>query len=141
MSLWIERRGVSRNVGRSEHVRRSRVVSLMVCALLALGCGPFHKYVLPTGDGGSGYSPHALQGRITAVEADRFTIAGDGGEMTMIPIGPETRFYKLSGGVVLRPELTVGHRVRIWFASPITSAGTAAVVLLASLDPADDWPK
>jgi hypothetical protein len=38
-----------------------------------------------------------------------------------------------------------GHRVRIWFHSPKVaedgSRGPAAVVQLASLDPADDWPK
>jgi hypothetical protein len=121
---------------------RARRASLILCALLlAGGCDYLHRYKLPSGDGGGDYAPHALQGRITALDADRLTVASDGGDTTVIPIAPGTRFYKLTGGVVLRPELMVGHRVRVWFASPKVPTGPAAVVLLASLDPSDDWPK
>ena len=115
---------------------------LTLCTLLVMtGCG--QKTVLPTGDGEARYSPPSLQGRITGVEEMRITVASDAGEMIAVETSPETKFYKLVGGVVLRQELMAGHRVRVWFVShkPPYVPPRAAVVMLASLDPADDWPK
>lgn len=120
---------------------RRAVRILTLCALAVLtAC---HRYVLPTGDGESRYSPPSLQGRITAVDEMGITVASDAGDMIAVETPPDTRLYKLAGGVVLRHELVVGHRVRVWFAShkPPYMPPHAAVVMLASLDPADDWPK
>jgi hypothetical protein len=127
---------------RRDLARRSGALYLTVCVLLALAsCSRFQRYVVPKGDGGTKHAVHALQGRITAVEADKLTVVSDGGETVVVPTTPSTRFYKLVGGVVLRPELMPGHRVRVWYTSSKPPVGPAAVVMLASLDPTDDWPK
>ena len=68
----------------------------------------------------------------------------DGGETVEIDTPAETKYFKLAGGLVLRPELVVGQRVRVWYQSANPKPGDpkqAVVVMLASLDPADDWPK
>ena len=120
------------------------VRTLTICALLALGVsGCLHKYGLPTGDGEPDYSPPSLQGRITAVDTAKITVMAEAGETVDIETPSDTRFYKLAGGVVLRQELVAGHRVRVWFVQhkPPYMPPRAAVVMLASLDPGDDWPK
>jgi hypothetical protein len=116
---------------------------LLVAALCAAGCG--RGYVLPVGDGITPYSPAALQGRIAEIAPDRLMITLDSSGMTTVLTPAETKFFRATGGLVLRQELVVGQRVRVWFPTPSAEkAGdppTAAVVMLASLDPADDWPE
>lgn len=138
-------------VGRSTSVqkwegRRSqgwrRIAVALAVAMTLAGCT--HRYVVPNGDPESEYSPPALQGRITAVGPQQITVMADGGETVEIDTPAETKYFKLAGGLVLRPELVVGQRVRVWYQSANPKPGDpkqAVVVMLASLDPADDWPK
>jgi hypothetical protein len=144
MRLSVDSLAVAGTASGDRRAWRGRHVVLALVVLLACA-SCLNRYVLPTGDGESKHSPHAVQGRITAIDADQLTVLSDGGETLMIAVDPETKFYKAVGGVVLRPELMTGHRVRIWFhsqkAAEGASRGPAAVVELASLDPADDWPK
>ena len=154
--MWAEgasRKTMSLSIEYAESRRRPRhhgrgglaaVLNLTMCALLVLsigGCG--RRVVLPKGDGESKYSPPSLQGRITVVDPMQITVGSDTGETVVIETPADTRFYKLVGGVVLRPELMAGQRIRVWFAQhkPPYMPPRAAVVMLASLDPADDWPK
>ena len=115
----------------------------LIVALTLTGC--VGRYTVPTGEIGERTSPYSLQGRITALNADELTVASDDGATTVVQIPPETSFLKMNAGVVLRPELLVGHRVRVWYdskpGSKAADAKRAAVVMLASLDPRDDWPK
>jgi hypothetical protein len=121
-----------------------RLAWLPLATVYVLTFAACARYVVPKGDGEGDYSPHAVQGRIAAVEGAQLTVASDSGEMLTIETPPDTRFYKVAGGVVLRQELVVGQRVRVWFDRPPAQDGTgprrAAVIILASLDPADDWP-
>jgi hypothetical protein len=56
----------------------------------------------------------------------------------------DTRLLKAGDGLVLRPELMPGHKVRVWYDSPKRAAEAgphaAVAVMLASLDPKDEWP-
>ncbi len=121
----------------------TRREGLALCvALTLIGCG--HRYVVPTGEVGERPSPYALQGRIVELTADQMTVSTDDGSMAVVQLPPETKFMKVNDGVVFRQELIVGHRVRVWFDGPADSraaaARRAAVVMLASLDPRDNWP-
>jgi len=122
--------------------RCRRIAVALGVAMALAGCT--HRYALPNGDPESEYSPPALQGRITAVGPQQLTVMTDGGETVEIDTPAETKYFKLVGGLVLRHELVTGQRVRVWYQSANPKpdvARQAAVVLLASLDPADDWPK
>jgi hypothetical protein len=116
---------------------------LVLCAALLDGAC-WRGYSVPTGTIGEQYSPHALQGRITAVQDTQLTVESDGGGTTSVMLTADTRLLKVSDGLVLRPELMAGQKVRIWFESPRQPEGSgphpAAVIMLASLDPRDDWP-
>ena len=120
-----------------------RLAWLLLTTVYVLTFAACARYVLPKGDGEGDHSPHAVQGRIATVEAAQLTVTSDSGEMLTIETPPDTKFFKFAGGVVLRQELVVGQRVRVWFDRPAAQDGTAsrraAVVILASLDPADDW--
>jgi hypothetical protein len=138
-------------VGRSNSAQRwegrnsdgwRRIAVAVAVAMTLAGCT--HRYVVPNGDPDSKYSPPALQGRIMAVGPQQITVMADGGETVEIDTPSETKYFKLAGGLVLRPELVVGQRVRVWYESANPKPGAprhAAAVLLASLDPGDDWPK
>jgi hypothetical protein len=146
-------RAMSRSIEHAESGYRPRhhgrggftaVLNFTLCALVVLTTGGcVRQGELPKGDGEAKYSPPSLQGRITAVDPMQITVGSDTGEMVVVETPADTRFYKLVGGVVLRSELMAGHRVRVWFVQhkPPYMPPRAAVVMLASLDPADDWPK
>ena len=122
--------------------RWRRIVAAVGVAMALAGCT--HRYALPNGDPEIKYSPPALQGRITAVGPQQLTVMTDGGETVEIDTPAETKYFKIAGGLVLRQELIVGQRVRVWYQSANSKPNVprpAAVVLLASLDPGDDWPK
>lgn len=133
---------MSRRERSSTPRRHSWLIAFLCAVALASACR--HRYVLPNGDGESTYSPPALQGRITAVAPEQLTIMADGGDSVTVQTTADTKYYKLAGGLVLRPELMMGHRVRVWYQVATPKAGEplhAAVVVLSSLDPNDDWPK
>jgi hypothetical protein len=103
-------------------------------------------YVVPTGEVGQQYSAPAIQGRISALDGDRMTVQPDdqGRGATVVTLTDSTRLLKARDGLVLRPELMPGHKVRVWYDSPKQAEEpgphVAAAVMLASLDPKDEWP-
>lgn len=126
---------------------RTRVAGVALAVfgmLMTSGC--WHKYVVPTGEVDQRYSEHSLQGRITALDGDNMTVQADaGGSTTVVTLTSDTRLLKAGDGLVLRPELMSGHRVRVWYGSPKQAASetgphVAVAVMLASLDPKDEWP-
>jgi len=50
--------------------------------------------------------------------------------------------FTVYGGLVFPKELVVGQKVRVWFTekNPTKKPPIAAVIMLASIDPNDDWP-
>ena len=117
---------------------------VVVLAVTLAGCSP-SPYVLPTPDGGSEASPPALDGRIVSVRGDELSVATDettSPRVVEFRVGSRTQLFTVYGGFVSTNELSVGQRVRVWFEQPGIDprSAVAAAIVLASMDPNDDWP-
>ena len=107
-------------------------------------------YVLPVADGGAREpSPPSIEGRIAQIDCGNVAIdlqemAGTPAKQVTIQLDQDTQLFTVYGGYVSPSELAPGQRVRVWFQRPPRSGrgggSTAAVVMLASLDPDDEWP-
>jgi len=107
-------------------------------------------YVLPVADGGAREpSPPSIEGRIAQVDhgnvaIDLQELAGKPAKQVTIRVDQDTEIFTVYGGYVSLSELAPGQRVRVWFQRPPHSGrdgiSTAAVVMLASINPDDEWP-
>src|SRR5262249_54018233 len=116
---------------------------------MASACVTQH-YVLPVADGSVVPSPPSLEGRIASVSAQEIAVTPTGADpisssAIAIHLGEHTELFTIYGGQVKISELALGQRVRIWFRKPGLPAPDkspdAAVIVLASKDPNDDWPR
>ena len=121
----------------------------IVLAIMLSNCAQ-QAYVLPTADGGPEPSPPSVQGRISRVSLDEIEVTssqpgGVGGSKAIIRIEKETEVFTVYGGYVPVAGLVEGQAVRIWLVDPTSPQHrrdlVAAVIMLASKDPRDDWPK
>ena len=130
-------------------MRGRSVIPAVLMGAMASACVGQH-YVLPVADGGVIPSPPSLQGRIASVGAQGINVTPSGADpigssSIAVHLGRDTQIFTINGGRVATSELVVGQRVRIWFRKPGLPASDqtpdAAVVVLASKDPNDDWPR
>jgi hypothetical protein len=99
-------------------------------------------YVLPTADGdGPTPSRPTLEGRISIISADRIRVTPQSGEPSVYRLTSDTKLFTVYGGHLDAAELLVGQHVRVWIEpdAPDGSEQRAAVVMLASTDPSDDF--
>jgi hypothetical protein len=106
-------------------------------------------YVLPVPDGGPNPSPPWVQGRISGVEGNLIRVSvGDYQDPTSrsvnVRLTSRTQLFTIHGGWVDLADLVSGQRVRVWLERPGPplngQEAAAAVIMLASKDPSDDWP-
>ena len=123
--------------------------SFLVLAFMVAGCAT-RPYVLPVADGAGGRptSPPSLEGRISRIDTDAIAVAPSDPRAedasVAVRLADTTQLFTVYGGHIVKGELAVGQRVRVWLDRPgpprADGTSTAAVVLLASLEPTDDWP-
>ena len=120
----------------------------IVMGLVVVNCTRA-PYILPLADGGPESSPPSFDGRISKVGSDQIDVEVDRSDGStpvtfVVRFTDTTETFTVYGGLVRRSELTAGQRVRVWLTKPgpPRKRGTsyAAVVMLASKDPHDDWP-
>ena len=127
----------------------NRTPALMTLVFPVLVACVSKPYVLPTADGGPRPSPPSLQGRIVRVEPEQIVVSADHpstmvGSETVVRLTLKTEIFTAYGGHVPPSTLVPGIRVRVWCARPAKPKRgevlTAAMVMIASKDPNDDWP-
>jgi hypothetical protein len=128
---------------------RTRTIEFLLILAWPLVACASKQYILPIADEGPKPSPPTVQGRIASVEPGQIVVVPDelgtvGSSKTVVRISSETEIFTAMGGYVQPSELLAGIRVRVWCARPTTpKAGqvlTAAMVMIASKDPNDEWP-
>jgi hypothetical protein len=123
------------------------LIAVIVVALVAPSACLAEPYVLPVADGtGRSVSPPCLEGQIIRVASNEIVVAtaarhGSGASEVSVQTTPKTEMFTVYGGYVAAADLVVGQRVRIWFPTPDSKQRVAAVVMLASKNPSDDWPR
>ncbi len=108
------------------------------------------SYTLPDADGGDEHpSPECLMGEIISVDGYELLVRGIGPEgstfLQEVGVSPETDIFTVNGGLVFSRELTKGIKLKVWFQGiscmePNTPI-SAAVIMVASKKPYDDWPQ
>ena len=100
-------------------------------------------YVLPTADGaGATPSSPTIAGRISALGENTLAVSAENGSQpSMFQLTAMTSLFTAFGGDVDVTELMVGQHVRVWMDPNATDGALqrAAVVMLASLDPAEGF--
>ena len=117
--------------------------------VMILGCAQ-QSYVLPIADGGPEPSPPTLQGRISLVGNGQIEVrlteaTGRASHSVVVRVLDSTEIFTVYGGYVPYSKLVEGQAVRVWAAKPEEPRDgeviSAAVIMLASKDPGDGWPK
>jgi hypothetical protein len=126
-----------------------RITITIIITLLSTACLS-SKHVLPVADGGGPKpSPPSLIGRIVSVAPDEIVVekkleTGEPLSKFTIRVTEKTKIFTVYGGYVGPNELSVGQRVKIWNTTPKPIKNgqptVAAVIMLASTNPNDDWP-
>ena len=135
--------------GTGEAMNTSRSALRFLVLTVTLTACAREPYILPVADGGAEPSPPSVEGRIAEVRDHDIVVelnepSGHAPKKFEIRLGKNTDIFTIYGGYVSLSELATGQRVRVWLDRPLPPrpgrASIAAVVILASLDPNDDWP-
>jgi len=125
------------------------VVCRLALGAALLNCAQ-QSYVLPVPDGVREPSPPSLQGHIRQVGNREIVVIpsetiGRPTQSVTVRIVENTQLFTVYGGYVSVSDLAEGQAVRVWLdKSGLPEHGqamVAAVIMLASKDPKNGWPK
>ena len=129
-------------------MKGAHVISGLAIGTILLACAS-QAYVLPVADGSVKASPPSIQGRIARVDVGEIDVleseeVGVAAGTVLVRFGQSTRLFTVYGGYVSTSDLLEGQHVRVWLDKPgpvdPSLKSHAAVIVLASKDPRDDWP-
>ncbi|MGA3287020.1 MAG: hypothetical protein ABSD46_06320 [Bacteroidota bacterium] len=128
-------------------MKKSKIYIIILLAINFIPCFS-QDYILPHPDYNEKEpSPPSIVGRIKSISASRLIVEIKSDKQkewqaVTVKFTKRTEMFTVYGGLVFPKELVVGQKVRVWFTekNPTKKPPIAAVIMLASIDPNDDWP-
>lgn len=123
---------------------------LIVALLLTVTTICFSQdYIIPNADNNEQTpSPPSLDGTILKILPHKLVIKISDGKSKnsksiTVKLNKKSELFTCYGGYVDPTELVVGQKVRVWYTekNPKSKPPIVAAMMLASIDPKDDWPQ
>jgi hypothetical protein len=125
-------------------------IKLIILILLLTVADPCfgQDYIIPQPDHNEKKpSPPSIEGKIKSIFAAKIIVVTKNidhkkSKLVTVKITKSTAMFTVYGGAVAPKELSIGQKVKIWFTekNPTKTSPVAAVIMLASTNPDDDWP-